>query len=266
MATLNDHGDGGPRNGAVVGDQRQASDELRRYADELERTNRRLEEAHRARDDILAVTSHELRTPLTSILGFSQTLQEHWERLSPEQRVDGLRAIERAGRRLSSMVENMLVMSAAKSGPIEVSDEPVELRPILGEAVARSGLAAEDAVYDCPEDCRVMGDPVRIRHLFVNLADNAAIYGHHPVLLRARRHGTSVVVSVTDSGPGVDEGFVGSLFDNFSQASRGTTRTAQGSGLGLATVRVLAEAMGGTVWYERAEGGGASFVVRLRAV
>ena len=212
------------------------------------------------------MTSHELRTPLTSILGFSQTLQEHWERLSPEQRVDGLRAIERAGRRLSSMVENMLVMSAAKSGSIEVSDEPVELGAVLADALARSGLASGDAVCDCPPDCRVMGDPVRIRHLFVNLADNAAIYGRPTVIVRARRQGRSVDVSVTDSGPGVEEGFVEALFDNFSQASRGTTRTAQGSGLGLATVRELAEAMGGTVWYERAEGGGARLVVRLRAV
>ena len=245
---------------------RDARRDLQQYAEELEEANRSLRAARELQNDILGVAHHELRTPLTAVIGFAETLRHAWHRLSEEEIDTGLRAIETGGRRLQSLVENLLALSTMPSAAQSMRYDTVVLVTAVRDAAAMIGRDTDpDLVIDIPESVRVAGDPMRVRQIAANLLSNASIYGKPPVDVSARAAGGYVELVVADHGPGVEEAFVPELFGRFTQASRGTTRTSRGAGLGLAAVRELAEAQGGSARYEPNQPRGARFVVSLPA-
>jgi signal transduction histidine kinase len=107
-----------------------------------------------------------------------------------------------------------------------------------------------------------MADTQRLDQVLSNLLTNAYKYGEGEVRLQAMAHSGTVVICVSDNGPGVAEDFVRQLFEPFSRA-RDAAGSAEGAGLGLAIARRAAEAFGGQVWYERPPDGGSRFCVRL---
>ena len=230
---------------------------------ELEAVVEQLKAATAVKDEFIAVTNHELRTPLTTILGYAQTLQTRWGSLGDEQRLEFIGHIRHQGRRLHLLVEDLLTLSSAQAGALDLQVGPVKVREATDEAIGQNGLAAARVSNDCPPDLLVLASEDRLVQILTNLISNALKYGAEPIEVVARRAGEAVEISVCDAGKGVPPEFVPRLFDRFSQASHGASRTAEGTGLGLAIVEELVTAQGGTVTYERNQPTGSKFVVRL---
>jgi PAS domain S-box-containing protein len=240
---------------------RAANEALRRYTNEIALAHDQLARAERVRDDVLSVAHHELRTPLAVILGSANVLGEHWDRLPDDERREMVAAMEQSGLRLRNLIEDMLTLATMRSGALDLRVRPIRVRDHLERARMHIRDAAVDVV--CEPDLEVIAAPEALDHVLRNLVGNAVRHGRPPYQLRAAADGESARIVVEDHGDGVPPEFVDRLFDAFTQASNGPTRTAEGSGLGLAVVRVLVDSLGGDVRYEQIDGGGARFVVCL---
>ncbi len=242
--------------------------ELERYAGELESVNRELRVADQLKSDFVSMASHELRTPLTSIVGFASTLLNYWDQTPEADKRTYIGVIDRQSQRLSRLVNDLLAMSRIESGALNTRRTRVDLRIAIAQAITDLGTVAGDDDLDvrCPEDIDVLADPDHVQQILVNYLSNAFKYGAPPVTIDVvhDEQRDQVVLRIRDSGDGVPHEFVPQLFDKFSQASTGSTRKATGTGLGLSIVRGLAEANGGSAWYERPDdGAGSVFCVAL---
>ena len=216
-------------------------------------------ELDRLKSEFIATVSHELRTPLTSILGSVQTLQRR--QLAPDLTADFLGTIERQGRRLLRLIEEVLDVQHDASSPV-LQTQAVDLAVVLGQLErTQSALGRELAVRRIA-DLAVDADPEALERILINLVDNAFIHGGGPVDVEAATDdvGRMVRVSVLDRGPGVPPGDAARVFERFS---RGATVTSPGMGLGLYLVKTLVERQGGQITVTERPGGGAAFHVLL---
>jgi signal transduction histidine kinase len=171
-------------------------------------------------------------------------------------------AIDQQARRLDELVADLLTVSSMRTGDLAVTPRPLVLSDWLDQAIT---IAEVPATVCCAPEVRVRADPPRLLQILVNLLSNARKYGAPPVVVRGSTHEGRTVIEVSDRGPGVPDAFVPRMFEEFTQASIGETRTADGHGLGLTIVRYLVGALQGTVTYRSPEGGGAIFTVDLPA-
>lgn len=242
-------------------ERRRAEKELERAAGELKRANEELRAADELKDHFVAVTSHELRIPLTSVLGFSKTLLQHWDRIPDEEKREQIALIENQSDRLMRLVGELLTLSKIEAGGLEVDPQPIRLADSVSAVVSSFGDAAHGIEIDVPPGQRVLADPDLLHQILTNYVANALKYGRPPVTVKATEADGHVEIRVSDNGAGVPEDFVPRLFERFAQAG-----TAEGgTGLGLSIVRGLARAQGGDVWYEPCEPTGSCFGVRLPA-
>jgi signal transduction histidine kinase len=204
--------------------------------------------------------SHELRTPLTSVLGFTTTLLNHWDRLADDEKRSHLRIIEAQARRLSRLADELLTMSKIEAGALETRPQPVEVRAAIRQAVSTFAERAADIKVNAADALRVLTDPDHFQQILTNYLANALRHGGPPVQVQATEKDGVVEVVVRDHGRGVPEAFVPRLFEKFAQAA---PAQGQGTGLGLSIVRGLARAQNGEAWYEPAEPSGSRFGVRL---
>jgi signal transduction histidine kinase/ActR/RegA family two-component response regulator len=227
------------------------------------------EAANRIKDEFLATLSHELRTPLTSILGWANLLRAG--QLQPAQGAQALEAIERNAQNQKRLIDDLLDVSRIITGKLRLDVRPVAVEAALQDAVAgiRPAAAAKEIQLVClcaPELGPVAGDPSRLQQALWNLLFNAVKFtpARGRIEVRAERVDTHVRISITDTGKGIAPEFLPYVFDRFRQADGGTTRRHGGLGLGLAIVRHLIEAHGGTVHADsRGEGLGATFSLTL---
>lgn len=230
---------------------------------------------NRAKDAFLARMSHELRTPLHAILGFSQYLSKNTG-LTDEQ-AESVEVISRSGELLLGLMNDIFDYAKLEVGI--TADEVAAFDPaklvreatsLFGRMAEEKGLALEVQVHgEIPAE--VEGYPVRFRQVLTNLVGNAVKFtqqGGVTVqvgLAAAPDEGEGEVViqvEVVDSGPGIPENELASLFDDFFQGAAG--RSIGGSGLGLAICRSLVELMGGEISVRNLPGGGACFRFDLR--
>ncbi len=227
------------------------------------------EEASRLKDEFLMTVSHELRTPLTAIQGWARMLSTG--EVSDDQRGRALEVIERNARAQTQLVNDLLDASRAITGKLHLELAIVEVPEIVLAAVDSVRPAADakririETRID-PHPGPVSGDAARLQQVVWNLLTNAVKFTPNGgrVQVHVSRAGSSVEVSVSDTGPGISAAFLPHVFERFRQERSGTTRTHSGLGLGLAIVRHLTELHGGTVSAE--SGGsspGATFRVRL---
>jgi signal transduction histidine kinase len=230
---------------------------------------REAETANRAKDQFLAVLSHELRTPLTTILGWLGMLRGR--RLDLEQQQRALEAIDRSTRAQARMIEDLLDVSRIAAGKMTLERRPVDLGPLVEEAVASFQPEAQArsvvlAARVDPAAGVVSGDPDRLRQMLTNLIVNALKYtpaaGRVDVELGAG--GGVVRLVVRDTGVGIEAALLPSVFERFRQADWRAAGTQGGLGLGLAIVRELAEMHGGSVSARSdGPGRGSTFTVTL---
>jgi PAS domain S-box-containing protein len=220
------------------------------------------------KDDFIAVVSHELRTPLVPIKGWAQTLLNRGDRLTEDQRRTAVQSILTQAQRLEALVLNILESSRLEAGQAETVD--------VVDVVAVAIHVVEDVLAARPDrvirvrppqvPCQVRGSTVWVDRALANLVANAVKYSPDdaPVDVVVSAVGPSVVVSVTDRGPGISVESQERIFERFERLEESHKQT--GTGLGLYITRRLARAMGGDVEVSSLPGAGSTFVLTLPAV
>ncbi|HET7341287.1 MAG TPA: GAF domain-containing protein, partial [Methylomirabilota bacterium] len=228
-----------------------AIDNARLYR-QAERARVEAEEANRAKDEFLAVLSHELRTPLTAMLGWLRLLRGG--QLAGDKVAQALEVVERNTRTQAQLINDLLDVSRIIAGKLALDLYPVDLLPILEEAVelSRTEAEAKAVTLELAADRRagiVLGDPLRLGQIVANLITNAVKFtpSGGRVALTLAREPEHALLTVADSGIGIDPEILPRIFDRFRQADSTITRRHGGLGLGLAIVRHLTELHGGTV-------------------
>ena len=248
---------------------RQALEEALRDALAREREARGdAEQANRVKDDFLAVLSHELRTPLNAILGWTQIMRAGRDSATVGR---GLDVIARNADLQRRLIDDLLDMSRIMRGQMQIEREDVDLVPTVKATADSIGpsAAAKGIQFDLqlePASAIVLGDPARLHQIVWNLLSNAIKFtpaaGRVTLTLASNRSNARIVVS--DTGHGIRPDFLSHVFERFRQEHMSPTRTHGGLGLGLAVVRHLVEAHGGTVTAESGgEGQGSTFTVVL---
>jgi len=220
----------------------------------------------------LARMSHELRTLLNAVLGMAQILARD-PGLDPVRR-ERAAMLERAGRHLVAIVNDALDLARVEAGRLELAPRPVALHGLLVEAVALLGPAAgmKQITVTLGEPVALppalLLDPVRLRQILLNLLGNAVKFTPEGgvVTLSASTAEGMLVLTVTDTGPGVPEDQRERLFHDYERMGADQAGT-EGTGLGLAITAALARAMEGSARYEPGPGGsGSRFIVTLPAI
>jgi signal transduction histidine kinase len=218
-------------------------------------------------DEALSQVSHEFRNPLNAILAFGQLLA--LEELSDSQR-HSVEQILAGGRHLLGLVEDLLDLSRASGGNLELSAQPIEARHEVAQAAMLCGpLAAEKSlrltVETGDEPIWALGDQRRLKQVLLNLISNAINYNRAGGLVSIRVSRDSderVRIDVTDTGLGMTADQLGRLFTPFERLGA-ALRGVQGNGLGLVVCKALVEAMGGSIEVVSSPGAGSVFTVRL---
>lgn len=258
-----------------------ALDNARLYA-EAQTARGIAEAADRAKSAFLASVSHELRTPLTSVLGFAKVIKKKMEAIAPimtnsdpkvaravEQMNTNLDIIVSEGSRLTALINDVLDLAKIESGKIEWHMRPVSIKDIIEQSVSATSSLFEsknlpvivDIADDLPE---IVGDHDRLVQVVINLLSNAAKFTPAgSVTCRARRADNHLLVSVMDTGIGIDPADFEKVFEQFVQVGNTLTDKPKGTGLGLSICKQIVEHHGGKIWVESEPGKGSTFSFTL---
>jgi PAS domain S-box-containing protein len=269
--------------------------ELKRFEQALQQKNAELQDASRMKSEFLANMSHELRTPLNAIIGFSEALRDGLIGLMTEKQREYIGDIHGSGKHLLSLINDILDLSKVEAGKMTLDLEPVLVSALVVNSLSiiREKAATREIRLDLDvEEAEALGsiqvDPRKMKQILYNLLSNAVKFTPEggQVTLRASRVPRGDVgqpsidtaqsfpladnafmeflkISISDTGIGISEGGLADLFRPFSQVDSGLSRQFEGTGLGLAMVKLLAELHGGTVAVESVVGEGSCFTVWL---
>jgi PAS domain S-box-containing protein len=243
--------------------------ERKRAEEEVRASYEEARAANRAKDEFLATLSHELRTPLSAIVGWTHMLRTGG--LDSATTARAIETIDRNARVQTQLISDILDVSRIVSGKLHLDVRPLELASTIAAALdtVRPSADAKGVTLESslePTAVPVSADPDRLQQVIWNLLANAIKFTPRGgrVELRLRRANSHAEIVVQDTGPGIPHAFLPHVFERFRQADGSSTRAHGGLGLGLAIVRHLVEAHGGTVRADNAAlGTGSVFTVRL---
>ncbi len=244
--------------------------EDRLRSDELRRAREQAEAASAAKSEFLASMSHELRTPLNAVLGFTQLLQRDKKEPLSGRQLERIDHVMRGGEHLLRLIDEVLDLSRIEAGSISISAEPVDVDAVVREVATtlepmaqRAGIHLSNAITST-SGLRVIADRTRLAQILMNFGSNAIKYnrsGGH-VTFRVARDGASARVSVIDDGIGIPEDKRSKIFEPFQRAGQ-ETGPIQGTGIGLAISKRLAELMRGRVGFTTETQRGSEFWVDI---
>lgn len=251
----------------------QANASLKEKQQELVELNAKLREAVITADQaslvkstFLANMSHEIRTPMTAILGFAEILKQG--ETNPSERLNAANIIERNGRHLLALINDILDLSKIEAGKMEVERTDCALNDMLMDIEDMFRFRARDKGIEfkvqlvTPIPSVIQSDPIRLKQAIVNLVGNAIKFtaeGAVHVDIGCDREARQLIVQIKDTGPGMAPDSIEKLFTPFTQADVTTTRRFGGTGLGLTITKHLAELLGGGVGVESTPGKGSTF-------
>lgn len=226
----------------------------------------------KAKEQFLANISHEIRTPINGIAGMAGLLSQD---SSPEERGTYLNAIKHSAENLKVIINDILDLAAIESGKLRFEKIPFNLHDLLASVVGMFAYQAKEKKLTLdyklqPSINRILiGDPVRLNQILINLISNAVKFthaGHISILCsveQKKKTGCVVKIQVIDTGVGVPSDKVDTIFESFSQADASVTRKYGGSGLGLTIVKQLVGLQHGTIEVRSEEHKGSNFIVRI---
>jgi PAS domain S-box-containing protein len=246
--------------------------ELRKQIEAQELARSAAEKALRVKDEFLATLSHEIRTPLNAVLGWARILSER--ELEPGLRARALDSIYRNATVQARMIDDLLDTARIMAGKLRLHMQTVDLVPVTIAALDALSPIIDTKRIELKQRLdhdveRVLGDPDRLQQIVWNLLSNAAKFTEPggTIEIRLDQQGTNAVITVRDSGKGIEPEFLPFVFERFRQADASSSRREGGLGLGLALVRELVELHGGAVRASSpGRGKGSVFVVEFPTI
>jgi signal transduction histidine kinase len=231
----------------------------------------KLREADRTKSEFVSMLAHELKGPMTTIMGFSETLKQQWDKVPDEKKLSILDIVSKETGRLSRLVNDLLDVSRMEAGTLRYELSPVSLRELIDSIITvHTSLSAQHLVVNdiAPDLSPVLADTDRLRQVFINLLTNATRYSPEgtAIRLQARRlpDDGMIEISVSDEGIGISDQDKGRIFSKFSMLPK-PGWVKKGTGLGLFITKGIVEAHGGRIWVESESGKGSTFAFTLRA-
>lgn len=243
-----------------------AVENARAYQRQTE-TAERLREVDRLKSQFLANMSHELRTPLNSIIGYSEVLLDGIDGDLTEDAIEDVDAIHVSGKHLLSIINEILDLAKIEAGQMKLERRPIVLGDVVNDAVHTSQILIKDKpvaleVAAPSENLPpVLGDPIRVRQMILNLVSNAAKFTEQGKITVSYgiESDKMAYVKVSDTGIGMTQEGLGVIFEQFQQVDGSPTRRAGGTGLGLTITRYLAHMHQGEIFVESELGVGSTF-------
>jgi signal transduction histidine kinase/CheY-like chemotaxis protein len=248
------------------------SSELSEQNRELEVQKNQLGEANKLKTNFLSNMSHELRTPLNSVIALSGVLSRRLAKQIPEEEHSYLEVIERNGRNLLSLINDVLDISRIESGMEEIETSQFDLCSAINFVTDMiQPLAAEKNIYlkNAVGDCKIQiaTDGAKFRHILQNLISNAVKFTENGgVSISVKKLNDKVAITVADTGIGISGEHLPHIFDEFRQADSGISRRFGGTGLGLAIAKKYAILLGGSLNVKSVPGEGSEFILTLPIV
>lgn len=247
-------------------------------ADALERARRDLQAERdnvatllRARRELIASVSHELRTPVATLRGYLESTRVHWDEAPPLTLHHDLLVMEQETIRLQALINDLFTLARAEVGRLEMRCEPTDVGMVARRVVeTMASLAWQSGRVEVVADVAgetppAQADAIRLEQVLHNLLHNAV--RHTPpggiVAIMAQADLDAVVLHVRDTGEGIDPADLPRIWERFYRTERAREQPTSGTGLGLALVKELVEAMGGAVAVESVPGEGSCFSIRL---
>jgi len=235
---------------------------------QLERQRLQLEQAVRAREDVLAIVSHDMRTPLSVVHTTASMLLNPKYQLTPQQVREQYERIRRNVEQMNRMIGDLMDMASLRGGNLSIEPKPIVINDVLREAViAQEGPARDKGLtltYDAGTDVmKANADRGRLLQLFQNLLGNAVKFckAGDTITVSSRTRGNNAHIEIADSGPGIAADDLPHIFDPYYSASKKHQKT--GTGLGLYIGKGIVDAHGGQIRCGSEPGVGTTFNISL---
>lgn len=240
---------------------------LKQAEEELQRLNQQLKEASQHKTDFLSSMSHEIRTPLNATIGYVSLALSSLRNIVPAEQLENLSKAERSARTLLQLINDVLDFSKIEAGKMDVLIEEFDLTDILEDvAITAEGLLLEKTVeiqseieVDLPE---VESDYTKIKQMFNNIVGNAIKFtteGHVVIRAHTCDKGAKIRIEVEDTGGGIPQEKLSTVFESFSQADSSVKKKFGGTGLGLAITKKFCDMLGIEIGVESEVGKGTMF-------
>ncbi len=230
-----------------------------------------IEKIDKAKSEFISIASHQLRTPLTAVKGYISMILEGTYGQLAEKQTRPLENVYQSNERLIRLVNDLLNLSRLDAGKIEFSPELTSLEEMVSGVVEELRINAEKKglymkmIKPSESLPKIMADQDKLRQVILNIVDNAIKYTKEGgITFELKKLDAQEEIKVSDTGEGMDEGELNSLFQMFSRATAGTQLHAEGAGLGLYVARQFIEMHGGKIWAESpGKGKGSAFIIQL---